>query len=236
MHNRLKQSLKQLSKLGLEVNYALDSGLSFAGMNLARAKRPLADRSAAALEHCLALQPKTVLDVGSGGGQHAAAFARNGAAVTCVDYGTSIYATDPKRENGLDVIEVDFNRWKTDQTFDLVWASHVLEHQRNPGVFIDNLVARCTPDGHIAITVPFPHRHLWGGHLSLWTPGTLAYNVVLAGIDCSAASLFYGYRETSMVFQPIRVELPELTYDSGDIERLQPFLPRGVYENGDSWI
>ncbi len=234
----MKQPLKRLSNFGLEVNFALDSGISFAGLNLSRALHRFSERrSEDALARCRALKPQTVLDVGSGGGHHAASFAEDGAAVTCVDYGTSIYATDPERATGLHVIHVDFNQWQPERKYDLVWASHVLEHQRNPGHFIERLIDCCAEGGHVAITVPFPHRHLWGGHVTLWTPGLLAYNTVLCGVDLSDAALFYGYRETSLVFEPRRIELPaSLTYDSGDLDKLSPYLPRGFRERSDPWF
>ena len=86
------------------------------------------------------------------------------------------------------------------------------------------------------ITVPFPHRNLWGGHLTLWTPGLLAYNCVLCGLDISDSKLFYGNREISIIFKPIKIELPKLSFDAGDLIKLSPFLPNGFTENSDGWI
>lgn len=231
----LKDRLKKLSKLGIEVNHSLDSGVSLFGLNVSRSRARFDQRSSVALKRCLDLKPATVLDVGSGGGYHAEAFQNAGARVTCIDFGTSIYANDAT-DATLKVINTDFNRWSPDQKYTLVWASHVLEHQRNVGHFVDKLIECCAPDGHIAITVPFPHRRLWGGHLSLWTPGLLAYNVVLSGVDLRDAYLFYGYRETTLIFRPTPFTLPALTYDSGDIDMLAPYLPRGFRENGEPWF
>jgi hypothetical protein len=70
-----KQILKRASALGVEINYSLDHGLSLFGMNVSRARHRYAPRGNAALRWCCSLAPKTVLDVGSGGGQHAAIFA-----------------------------------------------------------------------------------------------------------------------------------------------------------------
>lgn len=236
MNIQLKNILKSLSAIGLEVNFALDSGLSVAGMNLGRAKHALAPRSAVALAHCLKLKPRTVLDVGSGGGEHAAAFADSGTRVTCIDYGTSIYAQHASMKTGVEVIHADFAAWAPPKRFQLVWASHVLEHQRNVGIFIEKLIDCCSDDGHVAITVPFPHRRLWGGHVSLWSPGLLAYNVVLCGVDLSSATLIYGYRETSIIFSPRKFKLPDLSFDSGDLDKLRRFLPKGFGENTDAWF
>jgi SAM-dependent methyltransferase len=231
-----KDMLKRLSKLGLEVNHSLDSGISLFGLNLSAARHGYDERGGAALSYCRALGPKTVLDVGSGGGQHAAAFVSDGAAVTCIDYGTSIYAKNSSGASGAQVINTDFSTWTPDAQYDLVWASHVLEHQRNVGMFIERLINCCAPDGHVAIVVPFPHRRLWGGHVTLWTPGLLAYNVAICGVDLRDAVMRYGYRETWLVFRPKRILLPELTYDSGDVDKLSQFLPRNFRENGEPWF
>jgi hypothetical protein len=39
-----------------------------------------------------------------------------------------------------------------------------------------------------------------------------------------------------MVFQPKRVELPELTYDSGDLDKLARYLPKDFRENAEPWF
>jgi SAM-dependent methyltransferase len=131
---------------------------------------------------------------------------------------------------------MDFNSFEPDQKFDLVWASHVLEHQRNVGIFIERLVACCADGGTICITVPDPHRFLWGGHVTLWTPGLLAYNVALCGVDLKDAVFVRGSGEFSLFFQPKRAALPEdLTFDYGDLDKLAPVLPQQWRENGDPW-
>ena len=111
-----------------------------------------------------------------------------------------------------------------------------MEHQRNPGIFIEKLIECCATTGHIVITVPFPHRRLWGGHLGLWSPGLLAYNIVLCGINLSSAEIFYGYRETSIIFKPLKIDLPALSFDSGDLLILAKYLPKGFSENSDAWF
>lgn len=95
-----------------------------------------------ALEYALRLNPRNVLDVRSVGGQHAHAFLKHGSNVLCVYYGTSIYA-QKKLDDGINVVNVDFNTFKATEKFDLVWASHVLEHQRDIESFIERLVDCC---------------------------------------------------------------------------------------------
>lgn len=221
------------------INYrqAITPGISLFGINIFIDRRPGEHkfRSTYALEYALRLNPGSVLDVGSGGGYHAQAFRDSGNDVTCVDYGTSVYARET-RANGIEVIHQDFNAYQPETKFGLVWASHILEHQRNPGSFLEKLVACCAERGHVCVTVPDPHRKLWGGHVSLWTPALLAYNVVLCGIDLSDAVFVRGTDEFSLIFSPRKIALPaNLTYDMGDVDLLAPYLPSGIVENCDPW-
>lgn len=242
----MKTIAKKIAKFGVDIFklhidrpfQSYDRGIHIFGYNISRLRYTNTYRGMIALEKCIKLAPKTVLDVGSGGGEHAKLFANANAEVTCIDFGNSIYAVNAKNNKSekIEVIYTDFLKWNPNKQYDLVWASHVLEHQRNVGLFIEKLIESCNIDGHIAISVPFPHRNLWGGHLTVWTPGLLAYNCVMCGLDISDAILLYGKSETSMIFKPIKIELPELSYDSGDLLKLKPFLPKGFTENSDSWF
>ncbi len=237
--------LKRLAyKLADAANFAIDGfpneGVAFGGYWIRRRRGPRVApapyRASVALDRCLGLPVGSVLDVGSGGGAHAAAFANAGRRVTCVDYGTSVYASNAVlKPEGVQVVVGDFNTVTLPDKFSLVWASHVLEHQQNVGVFLDRLISFAEPDGYVCITVPVAHRAIWGGHLTLWTPGLLAYNIVLCGVDLSSSELIHGDREFSMLFQPRMVALPTLTYDSGDVVKMAAYLPSWCRENSDGW-
>ena len=192
-------------------------------------------RSVYALDYIKKLKPKNVIDVGSGGGYHANELKNIGAKVTCVDYGTSIYAAESIIDN-CNVVTVDFNKYFPSEKFEIVWASHVLEHQRNIGHFIEKLISCCADNGFVCITIPDPHRNLWGGHLSQLSPGLLAYNVVLCGVDLSTSIFIRGTNEFSLLFKPIKIDLPSnLTFDTGDLKKLAIYLPQGFNENADPW-
>jgi SAM-dependent methyltransferase len=138
----------------------------------------------------LAAEPDvhTVLDVGSGEAQQALALRFAGKVVTTLDpvHPADIQADFLEAELGL---------------YDAVFCSHVLEHQRNVGAFLDRIVQSCAPGGWISITVP-PEisHHTLLGHPNQFTAGSLLYHLVMAGVDCrDARALTYGYNASVMV-------------------------------------
>ncbi|MES0869499.1 class I SAM-dependent methyltransferase [Pseudovibrio sp. SCP19] len=173
---------------------------------------------------------KTVLDVGSGSGKHAEVLHRHKKVVTALDFGVSLHASDGVDESSWKKIVGNFYDFQVPEKFDCVWASHVLEHQPDPGAFIRRCRELVKEDGYIAITVP-PLKHIIvGGHLTLWNAGLLLYQLVFNGIDCKdAAILTYGYNITIIVQNKPRADM-HLDWDYGDIKRLKPYFPEFIKE------
>lgn len=108
---------------------------------------------------------------------------------------------------------------------DCIWASHVLEHCPSPGLFLQKCLYDLKNNGILAITVPPMKNEVVGGHLTLWNAGTLLYNMIIAGFDCSQASVkTYGYN-ISVIVRKKLAKLPKLNMDFGDIEKLARFFP-----------
>lgn len=174
-----------------------------------------------ALHACLMLPDvHSVLDIGAGAElQHARLFAASGKQVTALEP----YAEPRELPVGIRLAtEID-----QDARYDLVWASHVLEHVLDVHTTLSRWRAVCKQQGWICITVPPWKREVVGGHVNSFSAGTLLYNMVLAGIDCSQASvLTYGYN-ISVLTRNQRAEIPwdKLNYDHGDLETLAPFFP-----------
>lgn len=154
---------------------------------------------------------RTVLDVGSGTGLHAEILRKAGKEVTTISLDTADIVGD--------FVTADLG------VYDCIWASHVLEHQRNVGLFLDKCFNCLRNDGILAITVPPLKHNIVGGHLSLWNAGLLLYNLILAGFDCSEAAVKeYGYN-ISVIVRKKKAEFPALAMDYGDIEKLARLFP-----------
>lgn len=123
----------------------------------------------------------------------------------------------------------DFITTPINKKFDGIWCSHVLEHQRNPGLMLDKIHSLLKEDGLLAITVPPRKDPIVGGHVSLWNTGILLYQLVLAGFDCSEASVStYGYNCSVIVNKKTAILPDDLHYDTGDIEKLRDFFPKDM--------
>lgn len=169
---------------------------------------------------------RTVLDVGGGAGEQAAVFEAFGKHVTSVDYGRSVYFE--RRHPMREVIVGDFNQLELPQRYDLVWCSHVLEHQLDAHRFLRKLHEATKEGGILALTVPPAKSEIVGGHVSLWNAGLLLYRLVLAGFDCRQARVRRYDYNISVLLEKRSIALPELAYDAGDLRRLRPWLPEAL--------
>lgn len=161
--------------------------------------------SADALEKLLSLPFSTVLDLGAGEGLHSQILEDAGKLVTSITY------------------ENDFLNHKG--KYDCIWASHVLEHQPNPNIFLKKCFQDLNENGILAVTVPPLKDNIVGGHVTLWNAGLLLYQLILAGFDCSEASVkTYGYN-ISVIVRKKELKMPELKMDHGDLNLLSDLFP-----------
>jgi SAM-dependent methyltransferase len=171
----------------------------------------------------------TVLDIGSGQGEHARFFRH---------FGKEVYAVN--LSGNADYVG-DFNELALDRQFDAVWCSHVIEHQRNVGVFLERIFAALKDDGILALTAPcHPRERLIDGHLTSWNAGLLCYNLILAGFDCSRACLLQTFelnlivrKKQALLTEQGRSIAPSATTP---LEKLAPFFPFPVRSTGNAEV
>ena len=118
--------------------------------------------------------------------------------------------------------------------FTAMWCTHVLEHSRNPGVFLDACLALLKPGGHLFVAVPPLKHEIVGGHMSLWNMGLLWYHLILAGFDVHNGRYAseMGYNLFAHVQRPEKpIVIPPLAYDNPDIETLHEagLWPKGFH-------
>jgi hypothetical protein len=166
-----------------------------------------------------------VCDIGSGPeALHSQGFHGLGKMVQAIDHQM------PAKDFPFPYVVNDYNRLENEPQYDCVWCSHVLEHQTNPGQFLQAIFTDLEDEGILALTVP-PMREkartheLVGGHLTRWDAGLLCYNLVLAGFDCSQAIWKQYKYNITLIVEKKTIEYPQLHYDAGDIERLAKFMP-----------
>jgi len=163
----------------------------------------------------------SVLDVGSGEGEHKRLLEF---------FGKQVFSVDLVKDADYvgDFMDIDFGR-----SFDVIWCSHVLEHQRNVGLFLDKVFGLLEDGGIVAISVPLhPRERLISGHLTSWSIPLLCYNLVMAGFDCSEAAILSTF-ELSLLVRKRPAEFEELRKNSAHgadagvefaaIERFFPF-------------
>lgn len=182
------------------------------------------------LKYTLNYDFKTVLDIGTGSNIEAIKFfINNGKIVHALDIACNI---DFKHEHFY-TIEDEFLAHPFTEQFDAVWASHILEHFQNTGLFLDKVYDVLNSNGIFFCIVP-PHKtEIVGGHVTIgWNIGILMYNLILSGFDVRNGRFKkMGYNIAAFVRKRKGTrELPKLTHDFGDINRLADYFPRGFNE------
>jgi SAM-dependent methyltransferase len=125
-------------------------------------ERPL--EYAFVFRHIGALQPRTVLDVGSGQSALPALMRTCRAAVTAIDNIRDYWPRGMVNRH-WHVVDDDITRPRLSQTFDLVTCVSVLEHIADQVAAVRGLYALTRPGGHAIVTTPFGQV----GHPNVYT-------------------------------------------------------------------
>ena len=136
-----------------------------------------------------------VLDLGSNEGIEARIFDHLGKECIACEPNHHIKAALPEQYNvRLPDIQRNYEEVHFSKKFDAIWCSHVLEHIRNPGHFLDKIYDDLQYGGVLAISVPFNDfcdislTGICMGHINKYNQWLLLYQLICAGFDCKEAS------------------------------------------------
>ena len=114
------------------------------------------------------------LDIGSSHGNHTKLMR---------DFGLKVDQID-KYEKCAEIND-DFNSYDFKKEYDVIFCSHVIEHQRNIGYFLDKIFDTLSDDGSLVISAPkHPAERFVEGHLHSTIMPMLLQNLIFAGFDC----------------------------------------------------
>ena len=132
---------------------------------------------------------KTCLDIGSGDGVHSEIMGHAGLKVTQVD-----------KYSDVADYQMDFMSWSKarQMDFDVVFCSHVIEHQRNVGDFLDRIFDVLSYDGVLIISAPSEDHNLIEGHLNSFNVPLFLQQMIHAGFDCKGGK-FLSAMENSFI-------------------------------------
>lgn len=73
--------------------------------------------------------------------------------------GAETHALDiiPHKFEGHNNITVDFEKWESGELFDVIWASHIFEHFRDPLAMIEKCGRLLNPGGCLFVAMPDPY-------------------------------------------------------------------------------
>jgi len=129
----------------------------------------------------------TILDIGSHRGAVGDILKTVGKQTTSIEIMDGYPTSDYK----ADYLEVKF-----DKKFDIIWCSHVLEHQRNIGIFLEKCLNDLNEGGVLVVSVPLEHTNigLTMGHCNYFSLWSLCYQLASVGFDIktSAVAVYFG--------------------------------------------
>ncbi len=176
----------------------------------------------------LTLNPRTVLDVGFGAGGASTFFASSGLSVTSIGLDVDSYTFNRKtfKKFGIKFHQTSLEEFKSEEAYDLIWASHVLEHTLNVGLFLDKCATLLSENGWLCVMVPQYKSYVVGGHINTgWNLGQLMYVLLLNGYDIKHGHfIHHGYSLCAFI-QKSKKSLPALRMDIGDIEATANLWP-----------
>ena len=189
------------------------------------------------LEYALDKGHETVLDVGPGRGRHAQAFISRGSHVTGIDVQEPPFEHEKYTHINNSFERAAHNSEFETAPFDAIWSCHALEHIPNTQSFLVEMHRLLKPDGCLYLVVPsYRGNRMHVGHLSIWTPGLLIYNMICAGWNCVDAKWYTEYTDIAVCLQNApEIDLDWRTGMPGEVRELNQYTPRMIRTMSGAW-
>lgn len=166
---------------------------------------------------------ENVLDVGAGGGNQAKFFVGKGLKVTATVFSVEFVNLDKR----IDWVKTDICSLPfTDNSFDLVWCSCVLEHTLNVGLALSELRRVLKDKGLLVVIVPPYKSQIVGGHYTTgWNLGQLMYILLVNGFNIKRGKFIKHKYNICGLVRKSDLKLPALNYNKTDLEKLKDHFP-----------
>ena len=164
----------------------------------------------------------SVMDIGCGDGHEADIFNLFVPDVITINHENTGYPA---------TFQGDYLDFAADYQVQAIWCSHVLEHVRNPGIFLDKIFADLAHGGVLCLTVPYhdfcsPPDVTILGHCNRFNVATLVYHLVMAGFDCRSLRYCVYSGQISILLSKLRNDLPSGAAALG--HEVYQFFPPGL--------
>lgn len=123
----------------------------------------------------LELDPHRVIDVGCGTGDllKRLTAARKLDRIVGLDFADAAVARASEIVPDATFVKANIRTWQTEERFDLVLCTEVLEHLNRPQQAVETLCALAERGGHVLVTVPDGAKDDWSGHVNFWAEAEL---------------------------------------------------------------
>lgn len=175
----------------------------------------------------------SLLDIGCGQGLQGHIFEDYGKTVT----GLTLNIDKRYMGDCLSHIEyIDLMNYNPLHKFDIVWASHMLEHVADVQMYVSKMKDVVKRGGIIAITVPPRESKITLTHVHSFNAGRILRYLLCAGIDCREVEIKeYDYNLSIIVknvqFIPQDYDVAGMLNQSGDfpkVSKVFDFLPKQI--------
>lgn len=169
---------------------------------------------------------ENVLDLGCGFCPYLNTFTGKGIKYTGIDSFNPQVLKKISAQKNVELINANFMAHNFgDRKFDCVYSSHVIEHVADTEAYIRKLKGLVKEGGIMCIIWPKPKPEVVGGHVHIFNPGMMYYNVTRTGINCSQWKCVEKDYSFCIAGPCHKVPQPKLTYSAGEIETLNPLFP-----------